>query len=60
MGNITPELMCVLVLAAYRVRHLKPWIHQAEHVIAVTGLQANNVINDIIHLQAEIRVRSKV
>lgn len=34
----------------YRVGHLKSWIHHSENFIAVTGLQTDNVVDDIVHL----------
>lgn len=46
--------------ARHRVGHLQPRIHQAQHVVTVTGLQANDVIDDIIHLGAESHVRSNL
>lgn len=49
-----------LVTPTHRVRHLKSRIHQAEHVVTVTGLQANDVINDIIHLGTQPQLRSKL
>lgn len=44
---------------SYRASHLKSWVHQAEDIITVTGLQTNNVINDIIHLTHNIEQRAK-
>lgn len=46
--------------ARHRVRHLQSWIHQAQHVVTVTGLQANDVIDDIIHLGTESHLRSNL
>lgn len=39
----------------HRVCHLQSRIHQAEDLITVTGLQTNNVVNDIIHLQSDTK-----
>lgn len=36
--------------AMYRVGHLKSWVHHSQNFIAVTGLQTDNVIDDIVHL----------
>lgn len=38
----------------YRVCHLQGWIHQAEDFFIVTGLQTNDVIDHIIHLQRRV------
>lgn len=35
---------------SYRVVHLKPWVHKSENVFVVTWLQADDVIDHIIHL----------
>lgn len=35
----------------HRVRHLKSRVHQAEDIVAVTGLQTDNIVNDIVHLK---------
>lgn len=35
----------------YRVGHLKSRVHKSKDIIVVTGLQANYVINDIVHLE---------
>lgn len=36
----------------YRVVHLDSWVHEPENVFTVARLQADDVINDIIHLQS--------
>lgn len=41
----------------YRVSHLQSWIHEAEDIITVTGLQTDNVIDDIVHLKTRQRTQ---
>lgn len=40
----------LLTAAAYRVVNMQCWVHQSKNIFIVTWLQANNIINDIIHL----------